>query len=181
MIAIPIVVALGATHSVVSSAEIIVHGNAAFQAQVDAALTKLAEASAETAQVVDGLRDSNRQHIINHNTNGQLRTTPHNLPNGTSPQAGGNGTGSSSTVQWDPSIDDPLGEGISDPCVTLIHELRHSFDLDRGVIDPRDSDGNGIRDAEETASRTENAYRRAAGLGQRTTYRGHALPPWTQL
>jgi len=173
-------VLITARSSIVSS-DIIIHGNQQFRNQVNAALTKFIEASPELRQIIEGLQNSSRQHIVNHNTNGTLRTEPHNQPNGTSPESGGNGSGSSSTVQWDPTITDPLGEGINDACVTLIHEFRHSFDLDRGVIDTRDTDGNGIMDAEESASRTENAYRRSAGLGQRLNYNGSPLPGWAHF
>lgn len=180
-IVIPLYVVMSITYSPAAAANIIVHGNQSFQDQVNDALDKLIEASAETAQIVNGLKNSMRQTIINHNTAGTLLTIPHNEPNGTSQAAGGNGTGSSSTVQWDPSITDPRREGINDPCVTLIHELRHAFDLDRGVGDMRDNDGNMIPDEQERAIRTENAYRRSVGHPQRLTDDGHPVPAWAHF
>lgn len=116
-----------------------------------------------------------------------------------SPDGAGNpGAGSDSTVTWDPTDDAPydappdLGVARS-PCVSLLHELKHAYDADRGVLDrrvrtrgPTPAD-EPLREWDVDACRTENKYRTERGavfpppLGQRRGWGPDGLPADTQF
>jgi RHS repeat-associated protein len=61
------------------------------------------------------------------------------------------------------------------PVVGLTHELRHSDDADKGVMNFNETD-NGIPLYEVKAVKTENKVRKAIGTHRRTTFGGKEIP-----
>jgi hypothetical protein len=95
-------------------------------------------------------------------------TTPKDDPNAS------NGTGTDSTVKWNPNNTDPLGPGgvNRDPCAELLHEMKHAAEMDKGQWDTHPPPGGEIRKCEIDACREENRYRKAHDLPQRRSYWG---------
>jgi hypothetical protein len=84
--------------------------------------------------------------------------------------------GENGTITWNPDLrteleracaDDPLQPVMRDPTASLVHEIVHAV---------HDCDGLNPGEDELEAVRTENIYRRAAGLCQRVRYGDEKLP-----
>ncbi|SBT43198.1 VWD domain-containing protein [Micromonospora auratinigra] len=95
--------------------------------------------------------------------------------------------GSDVQINWWPENDgrklpeDGGPEFTEDQCATLIHEMSHALDAandtDRGQFCTQGGRfASGVDPAEVHAVQVENAYRRGAGLSERTSYSGGKLP-----
>ena len=171
-------VALLAFSSGHARADIVIEGDDAYTMAVNDCLAMIAGVAGMPADILKCLETSDKDHVIKKNT-GSSSNTPHNSKDATVPAAGGNGTGSGSTTQWDPNHQMMYSDGVKrDPCAALFHELVHAKDNDTGMRDPRtDLPGNnGIKAAEVKATGTENKYRKAKGLPLRKKYGGKDLP-----
>jgi len=107
---------------------------------------------------------------------------------GATPAANGTpGPGSDSTVQWNPNDQNPLPDGTPrDPCVSLLHELQHAADMDKGKLNTSPKPGTtvpanliprgGIPVCEVDACTTENELRKKKGLPPRRKCGQRDLP-----
>lgn len=159
-------------------ADIVIEGDDAYTAAVNECLAMINGVGGMPADILKCLETSSKDHVIKKNK-GSSSNSPHNSKDATVPAAGGTGTGSGSTTQWDPTHQMTYSDGVKrDPCAALFHELVHAKDNDTGMRDPRtDLPGNnGIKAAEVKATGTENKYRKAKGLPLRTKYGNKDLP-----
>lgn len=159
-------------------ADIVIEGNDAYATAVNDCLAMINGVGGMPADILKCLETSGKDHVIKKNR-GPSSNAPHDSKDATVPAAGGNGTGSGSTTQWDPNHQLVYPDGVKrDPCAALFHELVHAKDNDTGMRDPRtDLPGNnGIKAAEVKATGTENKYRKAKGLPLRKKYGNKDLP-----
>ena len=152
-----------------AAADIIIEGSPAFIRQVEACFDKIQKTGGTVAGFLNQLFGSGNTHVIKQSTK-KNSTAPNSWTNGQ------NGTGTGSTVTWDPSFTDPYADGTRrDPCASLFHELVHAADFDKGTDDGA-AGANGIIKAEIKACTEENKYRHGNGLPQRKKYGDKDLP-----
>jgi hypothetical protein len=169
--------------------DIIITGSPEFVMMVQDALNKFAAAGGRAGEIVSGLEASGNDHVITEATDNAW-TDFESTDDATTPDAGGTGDGTGSTVHWDPEFapetkgtEDNDGDGMpdplpNDPCNVLIHELSHADDADNGTDDPRpDPSGSGIMTAEVEATADENRFRKGDGQDPRNDYSCDPLPP----
>ncbi len=161
-------------------------GNANFQGQVLACFERFKAAGGETAAILNGLsQPSPASHTVTlEPTGGGVNTTtPASSQGELQTPNYSPGSGSDSTVDWNPNNANPFADGTPrDPCASLLHELKHAQDFDKGVDDtrayaPTPQPGWGIPTDEVDAAKEENRYRKKAGLPQRGQYGPRRLPP----
>ncbi|MCB1034914.1 MAG: hypothetical protein KDD47_13890 [Acidobacteria bacterium] len=152
-----------------ATAHIVIQGDAGYVAKVEECLEKIAQSGGKAGANLTQLTNSNNVHTIKQNS-GTSSCSPSNGTNAT------NGTGTGSTTKWDPDLVTPVGGVQRDPCASLAHELDHAKHNDSGDNDFTSTGHNGIPTAEIEACSTENEYRKANGLPERTTYGGKRLP-----
>ena len=161
------------------------HGNGNFQGQVLACFERFKSAGGDTADILNQLNQpapASHRVTIEPTAGGVNTTTP--ADNGANLQPGGGpGPGSDSTINWNPTNVNPFSDGTPrDPCASLLHEMKHALDMDRGQLNnnlfaPLPQPGSGIQTCEVDACQEENKYRKKAGLPQRRQYGGRDLPP----
>lgn len=153
-----------------AAADIIIEGSPGFIQKVEECLEKIKNTGGSTAAFLDQLLGSGNTHVIKESSKNNSAA-----PNDWTKAQ--NGTGTGSTVNWDPSFTDDTGVGVPrNPCASLLHELVHACDFDKGTDDGSVGE-NGIIKAEIKACTEENKYRKANGLPQRTKYGDKDLPP----
>jgi len=79
------------------------------------------------------------------------------------------------TINYNPDKKTTVAGDFREPRVGLAHEMRHSNDADKGVMN-FNSTSNGIPLYEVKAVKTENKVRKAIGAHRRTTYAGKNIP-----
>jgi len=94
--------------------------------------------------------------------------------------------GSNSTLTWNPNPKHKFDDGVEeDGCATLYHEMDHANDQMNGVskdyaecfvLRGGKKTSVFVSISEINATKAENRYRKARGLGLRTTYNGQPLP-----
>jgi hypothetical protein len=155
-----------------AAADIVVEGSPGFIQSVEECFEKIQNTGGSAAACLDQLFGSGNTHVIKKSSKS----------NSAGPNDWGkaqDGTGTGSTINWDPSFTDDTGVGVPrDPCASLLHELVHACDFDKGTDDGTVGE-NGIIKAELKACTEENKYRKANGLRQRTKYGDKDLPPST--
>ncbi len=165
-----VVVALGVANP--ASAHVVIQGDAAFVAKVEACLDKIAASGGQAATNLTNLINSSNVHTIKQES-GFGSNTPSNGANAM------NGTGTGSTTGWDPSCTGNfIGDTTkNDPCANLAHELSHAADADSGTRDPSPG-ANDIPKNEIKACKVENEYRanQKPPLPKRNKYGGKNLP-----
>jgi hypothetical protein len=162
----------------VAEAGITIDGDAAFKGKVEACLEKFNGSDAETKKIIDDLKTppAKKDHKIQKSD--KKNSTDYDSENdANSAAAGGTGAGTGTTTNWDPEWTDPYADGTKrDPCASLLHELRHALDGEKGTRDPRVDAATHIKQNEIDASKEENRYRKKQGLPQRGKYGEHDLP-----
>jgi hypothetical protein len=151
-------------------------GDHAFKAEVEACIKKIAHDGESAKQILKDLQDSKKHHKI---TKGEKRnsTTADNIADRDVPAAGGTGKGTATTISWDPAYKDKYADGTArDPCASLLHEMRHAQQDDKGTNDPREDPATKIRKDEIDACTEENKFRNDQGLPLRTQYGSNKLP-----
>jgi hypothetical protein len=147
-----------------AQAVIVINGNAAFRSSVEACFERISGSGDGPADILRQLRQPSPQA---HRVTIQPEARP-GWPNSLTPAGpgalrtpAGPGPGSDGTVRWNPNNVDELQPGVPrDPCASLLHELAHAADGDKGLLDPnRHGSANGIPEAEVRACREENKYR----------------------
>ncbi|MBV8369419.1 MAG: hypothetical protein JO036_10920 [Candidatus Eremiobacteraeota bacterium] len=156
-------------------------GNANFRGQVEACFERFKAAGGETKAILDQLQQptpSSHRHTItiSGDGNGERATNP---VQGNAQANGTPNSGSDTSVDWNPSNVNPYSDGTQrDPCASLLHELKHAYDDDKGQSNPGEDDSTGIAVDEVRAATEENRYRKNANpqLPQRKKYGQHDLP-----
>jgi hypothetical protein len=157
-------------------------GDPNFQGRVLACFERFKAAGGETKAILDQLQQpspASHRHTITLSGagNSERATNPNQgnaQPNGT-PTAG-----SDTGVEWNPANVNPYADGTPrDPCASLLHELKHAYDDDKGQSNPGEDDHTGIATDEVRAATEENRYRKNAKpqLPQRRKYGQQDLPP----
>lgn len=151
--------------------------------QTRAAIKKIS-ATPTGGQALKQLKDSSNVHTINVGPTIRGNSTSPTGSGGTVASNGQNGSGTRTTINWDPSdttggVNDN-GSTTRDPSICLGHEVGHAADLDNGSqIAPvpltRDSSGNVVvpqTPAHETgrSMQIEQEMRTDQGATQRTNY-----------
>jgi hypothetical protein len=155
-----------------AEAKIEVRGDEDFKDKASKALDDIRRTTADGKSLVRALETSKHTHVIRRTTAAVDSNGPHNLANAS------NGVGTGSTIRWNPNLRKPYADGVNrDPTAALLHELCHASEADRGVWDGSLHPDTGIRNSEIKAISTENSYRRAKGLPERTKYGHQDLPP----
>lgn len=155
---------------------------AASQAAKDAVAACLAQIKTvpRGAEIINALERHGRTVRINFtNVPMSESSTPSNSLRAQRAADGTSGGGSDSTLDWHPTDREPFPSDSTlraDPCATLLHELKHSLDSADGIGDFRETEKPGLPNTEVGATRVENIYRTAKGLGVRTKYGGDSLP-----
>lgn len=156
--------------SSVAQAKIEVRGDKAFQEQASQALEDIKRTTPEGWSLVTALETSKYTHVIR-----RAAAVDWNAPHSLNEASNGIGTGS--TTRWNPNSKKPYADGVNrDPIAALFHELCHALEAERGAWGGSLDPATGIRKSEIHAIRTENAYRRAKGLPERTKYGQQDLP-----
>ena len=182
-----------------AKAEIVLGGDATFRQAVQACAEEFSTIGGEAKMIWDHLSapapTSKRHTIQPPAAPGVFQNSNRSNGAGGNLQPNGNpGAGTGTTTTWDPTDSASYGPpnlGLKrHPCVSLLHELKHAYDKDRGRRNP------GIRTAapppppvrspltetEVDACGTENRYRQARAnqfpppLGERRFYGPYGLP-----
>lgn len=152
-----------------AAADIVVEGSPGFIQSVEDCFASIQMVGGSAADTLNQLFGSGNTHVIKESSK-KNSTSPNDKTKSE------DGTGTGSTVTWDPSHKAPYTDGTPrDPCASLFHELVHAADIDNGNIDPSPG-ANGIMNAEIKACTEENKYRKANGLPQRKKYGDKDLP-----
>jgi NleD-like pathogen effector protein (putative zinc metallopeptidase) len=165
------VVALGVPTP--ASAHVVIQGDAGFVAKVEECLDKIAASGGQAGTNLTNLiNNPNNVHTITQGT-GFSSSTPSNGANAQ------NGTGTGSTISWDPSFTGNFTGDTTkrDPCAALAHEMSHSSDFNSGT--DNDTTGpNDIPNVEIKACGVENEYRanQKPPLPKRNKWGGKDLP-----
>ena len=175
----PLVISLLFFSTYAAEATILIQGDANFQAAVDACREKFNDSDPETKTIIDGLKTPPAVHVHTiKKSDGSNNTDYDNENDANDAAVGGTGSGTGTTINWNPNNTDPYGDGTKrDPCASLLHELRHALDGEKGGRDPRIDGPTGIKTNEIEASKEENRYRKKHGLPQRKKYGRKDLPP----
>jgi hypothetical protein len=157
--------------SSVAQAKIEVRGDEGFKDQASQALEDIKRTTPKGQSLVTALETSKHTHVIRRTNAAVDWNVPHRL------NEASNGVGAGSTTRWNPNSKKPYADGVNrDPIAALFHELCHALEADRGVWGGSLDPATGIRKSEIQAIRTENSYRRAKGLPERTKYGQQDLP-----
>jgi RHS repeat-associated protein len=78
-------------------------------------------------------------------------------------------------INYNPDDNTTVNGDVRKPRVGLAHEMRHSDDADKGIMNFNKTE-NGIPLYEVKAVKTENRVRKAIGTHTRTTYGGQEIP-----
>jgi hypothetical protein len=155
----------------IAQAKIEVRGDEEFQNQTSKALDDIQRTTPHGKLLVRALQISKHTHVIKRTTAAVDSIVPDILTDAT------NGIGTGSTTRWNPHLNKPYADGVNrDPTAALFHELCHALEADRGIWGGSLDPNTGIRKSEIQAIRTENSYRRAKGLPERTKYGQQDLP-----
>ena len=144
-----------------------------FKAAIARCLQMFEAGPPETQAIIKKRKESKKKHVIKQEIySSTLYPTDAELRRNGKP-----GPGSGTTVNWNDKETGKNSDGEpSDPCASLLHELKHAADADMGMIDDRETQATGLSNAEVDACREENRYRKSKGLQQRTKYGGKKLP-----
>lgn len=135
-----------------------------------------------------GLRDEVDQLDKNHKFIVKVQRSSGTITKADDPSKARNGTGSDSTISWNPNSTGNLtGEKVKEnPCATLYHEMYHAIEQFKGTMkDYADcvvtlpggkKERIRLSISEVNASRAENRFRRAEKLDERGKYNGVDLP-----
>jgi RHS repeat-associated protein len=138
-----------------------IKGTPAEQAATRAALSKL-KTEPGMKKMIEDLEASPNTHSIRPPSPGEA---PHNSTTGIRANES-NGIGTGSETVCDPTK--PVA-GFS-PESVLGHERKHASDKDKGIIDRSVDPATGNKRSEDRAMDAANAYRRAVGEPERTSY-----------
>lgn len=182
-----------------TSAEIVAGGDPAFRQALEQCSEEFETIGGEAKNIWDHLSapsPNSKRHTIqpppvSGNFQNQMTT---NGPGGTLTSSGSPGPGTGSTIQWDSTDSRPYPSpsiGVSrHPCVSLLHELKHAYDADRGRLNPKIRTNSPpppptippLTESEVDACGTENRYRQDRSkkipppLGERRFYGPYGLP-----
>lgn len=160
-------------------------GNPTFQNDVLGCFERFKAAGGETADLMEALHKPSPQaknHTIRPSA-ARVNSTSF-AKTGKRQPSGNSGGGSDTNIAWNPNNRDPYIDGTPrDPCASLLHEMRHALDADKGNFDEREGapapqPGTGIEQSEIDGCREENRYRlsQQPPLPARTQYGTNKLP-----
>lgn len=184
-----------------AKATIVIGGNNAYRQAIEACGEEFTAIGGEAKEIWDHLRapapTSNRHTIQPPPVPGTFQNSNRaDGPGGNLQPDGSPGVGTGSTTTWDPTDSASYGppspnNGLKrHPCVSLLHELKHAYDKDRGRRNPNTRTAapppppvrRPLTETEVDACGTENRYRQARAndfpppLGERRFYGPYGLP-----